>query len=204
MKLVHVQSLELLDCMCKEISSSNEEQRKKSGVYSAIFCSVERGNFKFIFGIVKAYPDLVWSRDDDSKSIFSLAVLYRQAKIFSLIYGLAVKKSMTSWVDKKNNNILHMAGMTGASILLNRIPGAALQMQRELQWFKVTSLLLDFSHILSLLTARISTLKTKLKFSIKSCNFFKKILMFFIIKKGNFAKPLELQVLKVPQSVHKF
>jgi len=27
--------------------------------------------------------------------------------------------------------------MTGASIELNRIPGAALQMQRELQWFKV-------------------------------------------------------------------
>ncbi|XP_062174259.1 ankyrin repeat-containing protein ITN1-like isoform X2 [Alnus glutinosa] len=28
------------------------------------------------------------------------------------------------------------SGMTGASILLNRIPGAALQMQKELQWFK--------------------------------------------------------------------
>ncbi|XP_059438840.1 ankyrin repeat-containing protein NPR4-like [Corylus avellana] len=136
MKLVHVQSLELLDRMCKEVSSSNEEQRKKSGVYFSIFSSIERGNFEFTFGIVKANPDLVWSRDHDSRSIFSLAVLHRQAKIFSLIYGLAVKKSMTSWIHKNRNNILHMAGMTGDSTLLNRIPGAALQMQRELQWFK--------------------------------------------------------------------
>jgi len=37
--------------------------------------------------------------------------------------------------------MLHMAGMTGASIQINQIPGAALQMQRELQWFKVISLI---------------------------------------------------------------
>jgi hypothetical protein len=48
---------------------------------------------------------------------------------------------MTTWVDKKGNTMLHMAGMTGASIQINRIPGAALHMQRELQWFKVISLI---------------------------------------------------------------
>jgi hypothetical protein len=137
MKLVHAQSHELLDLMCKEVLKSNVNQRKKGGVYDAVTRSVERGNFKFVSDIVRAIPNLLWTRDGDSTSIFSCAVLYRQANIFSLIYQLGVKKTMTSWINKKGNNILHMAGMTGASIEINRIPGAALQMQRELQWFKV-------------------------------------------------------------------
>jgi hypothetical protein len=140
LKLVHAKSHELLVHMCKEVSISNMEERKKGQVEAAIFRSIEKGNFDFIFGMVKANPELVWSRDEDITFIFSLAVLHRQAKIFSLIYGLAIKKTMTSWANKKGNNMLHMVGMTGASIQINRIPGAALQMQRELQWFKVISL----------------------------------------------------------------
>ena len=144
MKLLHVQSQELLNLMCKEVSDSNIERKKKGCVYTAIFRSIEKGNFEFIFGLVKENPDLLWSRRGDSSSIFSWAVLHRQEKIFSLIYGLPVKRSMTTWVNQKGNIILHMAGMIGSSILLNQIPGAALQMQRELQWFKVISRISNF------------------------------------------------------------
>ncbi|KAJ0080796.1 hypothetical protein Patl1_12182 [Pistacia atlantica] len=38
--------------------------------------------------------------------------------------------------DKSGNNILHLAGKLPHLCQLNRIPGAALKMQRELQWFK--------------------------------------------------------------------
>jgi hypothetical protein len=86
MKLVHSQSHKPLDRMCKEISKSNHEQRLKGGVYDAVIRSVERGNFKFVFDIVRAIPNLLWVRDGDSTSIFSFAVLHRQANIFSLIY----------------------------------------------------------------------------------------------------------------------
>jgi hypothetical protein len=140
-KLVHAKSHELLVHMCKEVSISNIEERRKGQVYDAVFCSIEKGNFDFNFGLVKANPDLIWSRGEDSTSIFSFAVLHRQAKIFSFIYRLAIKNDMTTWIDNKGNMMLHMAGMTGASIQINRIPGAALQMQRELQWFKVISLI---------------------------------------------------------------
>jgi hypothetical protein len=148
MKLHHVQSQELFNIMCKEVLDSNIERRKKGCVYTAIFHSIEKGNFEFIFGLVKENPDLLWSRRGDISSIFQYAVLHRQANIFSLIYRLPVKKTMTTWVNQKDNTILHMAGMIGSSILLNQIPGAALQMQRELQWFKVISLISNFSHIL--------------------------------------------------------
>jgi hypothetical protein len=60
-----------------------------------------------------------------------------------------------SLVEKKmrgglvGNIILHMIGKTKASIqVLNKIQGAALQMQRELQWFKVISLIPNSCHIL--------------------------------------------------------
>lgn len=85
-------------------------------------------------------PILVQVHDSDGQRIFMKAVLNRQAEIFSLIYGLKQKKFAVAGQDRfSHNNILHMAGVLTASTPLNHIPGAALQMQRELQWFKVSS-----------------------------------------------------------------
>jgi hypothetical protein len=136
-KSVHAKSHELLVHMCKR----ERTRAQVNAAYDAIFRSIEKGNFDFIFGLLKANSDLIWGLGEDNEPIFSFVALHRQAKIFSLIYRLANKNEMTTWVDKKGNTMLHMAGMTGASIQINRIPGAALQMQRELQWFKVISLI---------------------------------------------------------------
>jgi hypothetical protein len=160
MKLVNVQSHELLDHMYKEVSASQTEHPFKR----AIFRSIARGNFEFVSLIVKAKSNLMWRCGEDSMSIFAFAILHRQPKIFSLIYRLPVKDSVASTVDKKGNIMLHMAGRTEASIILNQVQGAALQMQRELQWFKVISLISKISHILSLLTTRNCTVQTKWNF----------------------------------------
>ncbi|KAF5465276.1 hypothetical protein F2P56_015297 [Juglans regia] len=136
MKLVHEQSRQLLHHMCKEILISEVEGRVKGCVYQAIFRSIKEGVFEFVHDVVKANPDLLWSKDGNLRNIFSYAVLCRQAKIFSLIYGLDAKNNIAYDRDNSGNNMLHMAGMPPVSIMLNRIPGAALQMQRELQWFK--------------------------------------------------------------------
>jgi hypothetical protein len=140
----HAYCHKLLDLMCKEISKSNMQQRQKGCVDGAIFCAIKNGNFEFLFRIVKENPDLLRTVDRDSRNIFLLAVLHRQAKIFSLIYGLEEKNVMIYDSDAHGNFILHMAGMSAASTLLNHISGPALQMQRELQWFKVISLTLYF------------------------------------------------------------
>jgi hypothetical protein len=150
MKLVSVQFHELLDHMCKEVSNSPTTRTMRE----AIFRSIAMGNPEFVFRMVKAKPSLICSRDEDGMSIFAFATLHRQAKIFSLTYGLPLRNIMATWRDHKNNIILHMTGATEASIQLNKIQGAALQMQRELQWFKVISLIPNHSHILSLLTTR--------------------------------------------------
>ncbi|KAE8124497.1 hypothetical protein FH972_019376 [Carpinus fangiana] len=145
MKLAHVQSHELLRHMCEEISNSNDQERRRIGcVYSAIFRAIKEGIFEFVYEIVRGNPDLVWSYDRNSRNIFLTAVLHRQSKIFSLIYRLQVKNVIVYSRDDSKHNILHMAGMSADSTQLNRIPGAALQMQRELQWFKVISFALYF------------------------------------------------------------
>ncbi|EOX92462.1 Ankyrin repeat family protein, putative [Theobroma cacao] len=61
----------------------------------------------------------------------------RQEKIFSHIYRTGAKKNYmaTHW-DKDSNNMLHQAAFLAPSSQLDRVSGAALQMQRELQWFK--------------------------------------------------------------------
>ena len=145
MKLAHFLSHELLRCMREQVSNSNHQQLLTGRVHEALVRATMEGNFDFVFEIVKANPNLVWSHDEESTNIFSVAVQYRRAKIFSLIYGLDMKNSLASPVDYfRRNNLLHMAGMSAPSTSLNNIPGAALKMQRELQWFKVIFLTFNF------------------------------------------------------------
>ena len=145
MKLAYSQSRELLKLMTDQMLKANAEQRATCNVGVAVVRAVKEGIFEFVFDIVKADPQLVWSCDSNSRNIFSLAVQYRHAKIFSLIYGLHFKISLASAPDSSNgNNLLHMAGMSAPSTSLDQIAGAALQMQRELQWFKVISLTFNF------------------------------------------------------------
>ncbi|KAK4593438.1 hypothetical protein RGQ29_017517 [Quercus rubra] len=103
----------------------------------AILRAIKEGNFEFVFDIVNANPELVWTHDEKSSNIFSVVVQNRHAKIFSLIYGHPLKRVLAQSVDRLyRNNLLHMAGMLAPSTSLKHIAGAALQMQRELQWFK--------------------------------------------------------------------
>ena len=146
MKLAHFLSLELLSRMKYQILISNTQQRTTIGVDRAILRAIKEGIFEFVFDVVKADSQLVWTRDSKSSSIFSVAVQHRHAKIFSLIYGLDIRSALADSIDSHyRNTLLHMAGMLAPSTSLNHIAGAALQMQRELQWFKVISLTLNFS-----------------------------------------------------------
>ena len=138
LKLLHVQSLELLKLMCKAIEGTSDETKiKKAGVHDALIQAVNAGNVEFVTSIAKANPSLVWN-SYVAKRVLEVAVELRQPKIFSLIFGLREKVAIVSFRDGNGNNMIHKAAAVAPSRLLNLIPGAALQMQRELQWFKVT------------------------------------------------------------------
>ena len=123
--------------MCMVIEgTSDEEKIKTAGLHGALIEAAGVGNVEFLSGIAKANPTLVWN-PHIARQVFEVAVQCRPAKIFSLIYGLRDKIAIVSYCDKDSINMLHKAAAVAPSRLLKRIPGAALQMQRELQWFKV-------------------------------------------------------------------
>ncbi|KAJ6413765.1 hypothetical protein OIU84_006551 [Salix udensis] len=142
LKLIHGQAQAVLCCICEQISTLHRSEFKEIGVYKAVFNAVKHGIVEFIVEMIRHYPDIIWSEDDLNRGIFLYATLQRQEKIFSLIYKMGAKKNSmaTSW-DKLHNNILHQAAFLAPSSQLDRVSGAALQMQRELQWYKVISLL---------------------------------------------------------------
>jgi hypothetical protein len=88
------------------------------------------------------------------RTIFFHAVLHRQAKLFSLIYSIDDQKLMANTLDASTSilDLLHMAGMLEPSPPRDRIVGEALKMQSELQWFKVISLSLYSSNVLTLIS----------------------------------------------------
>ncbi|KAL2474091.1 Ankyrin repeat family protein [Forsythia ovata] len=104
------------------------------------------GNIEFLTLLTHSYPDLMWKVDSNGCSIFHVAVINRQEKVFSLIYHIgAVKDLIKLYTDNKGNNILHLAGKLAPPSRLNVVSGAALQMQRELLWFKEVKKIVPYS-----------------------------------------------------------
>ncbi|KAM5550694.1 hypothetical protein ABKV19_027165 [Rosa sericea] len=136
MKLVHTRSKEFLDRMCDGIKVLDDEQMKDGFVQSSVLRAVEKGIPEFVIRICNANRELARSTNEMGRSIFHYAIECRQEKVYNLIYGHDMKNAISSLTDMYNNNMLHMAALLSPFAQLNRIPSAALQMQRELQWFK--------------------------------------------------------------------
>ncbi|KAM3694304.1 hypothetical protein ACJW31_07G047900 [Castanea mollissima] len=95
------------------------------------------GNAEFIDILIHTYPHIVWTTDDFHRSLFHIAVINRQHSVFNLLNeAFVVKEIILAYVDAYQQSILHLAGKLAPSSRLNLVPGAALQMQRELMWFK--------------------------------------------------------------------
>jgi ankyrin repeat protein len=106
-----------------------------------IFKAAKVGNVEFLIILARSYPDLLWQLDENKMSIFHYAILYRHEHVFNLIYEIGAKKdSLASYATLSiKNNMLHLAGQLPPLDRLNIVSGAALQMQRELLWFKVSN-----------------------------------------------------------------
>ncbi|KAG6573216.1 Ankyrin repeat-containing protein ITN1, partial [Cucurbita argyrosperma subsp. sororia] len=107
------------------------------------------GNVEFLIILLRSYPNLLWKCEDEGKSIFHVAVENRQESVFNLIYEIGgLKDILANFHDKqKQFNMLHFAGLLATPNHLTKVSGAALQMQRELLWFKEVEKLVLSSHL---------------------------------------------------------
>ncbi|XP_059436350.1 uncharacterized protein LOC132169313 [Corylus avellana] len=114
-----------------------------------IFEAAKVGNVGFLIIISRSYPCLIWKQDKNKMSIFHIAILYRQESVFNLIYEIgAGMNSLASYATlETNENMLHLAGKLAPLNQLNIVSGAALQMQRELLWFKEIEKIVPQSYV---------------------------------------------------------
>ncbi|XP_022872461.1 ankyrin repeat-containing protein ITN1-like [Olea europaea var. sylvestris] len=138
--LMQSQALELVKFLWKQVLfllDDSEIGKLLRSPSRPLFIATEFGNFEFIRELLLSCPDLIWKVDEQSRSIFDIAVIHRQEKIFKLLYDIgAYKDLITSYKNPSNCNMLHLAANLAPSNRLNIVSGAALQMQRELLWFK--------------------------------------------------------------------
>ncbi|XP_073283110.1 uncharacterized protein [Primulina huaijiensis] len=136
-KLVHDEAVKLLTCVFREMKKLDVSQLEKMDIDKIIYDAINYGIVEFITEMIRYQPEIIWRKDKKGRTIFSHAIILRQEKIFSLIYDLGTKKSiMARRHDIFGNNYLHLAAKLSPTSQLERVSGAALQMQRELQWFK--------------------------------------------------------------------
>ncbi|KAM1491321.1 hypothetical protein PS1_023790 [Malus domestica] len=130
-------------------------------VYAAVYEAAENGIVELVVSLIKTKPDLLFIRSS-GRNIFHYAVECRQEKVYSLIYGVGKRNLITTFLDESDNGMLHCAGMLSPSAKenLDRISGAALQMQRERQWYKFS---FDEMHEVESSVVQLSAISTKNK-----------------------------------------
>ncbi|KAF8403433.1 hypothetical protein HHK36_011537 [Tetracentron sinense] len=134
-KLSHIHAFELVKHVSAQIQTS--EFFRKSNIFTT---AIEFGIIELLVEYLESFPRLNVSEGElvNEPSMFHIAVKHRQEKIFNLIYGRTASKMIVGRIkDESDIIILHVAAKLAPSPQLNSISGAALQMQRELQWFKL-------------------------------------------------------------------
>ncbi|KAL6139993.1 hypothetical protein ACLB2K_058294 [Fragaria x ananassa] len=141
MKLVHAQVHEFLHFICEVMKNKDVTQiQDDSLLRSAIFRAVEQGKVEFITHICSANRNIYKITNEQDMTLFQFAADCRQEQIYSLVYVYSHIERIEIFRrrDKFDNNMLHIVGnfSSFAQTRVDNIRGAALQLQRERQWFK--------------------------------------------------------------------
>ncbi|ERN09313.1 hypothetical protein AMTR_s00149p00090550 [Amborella trichopoda] len=153
-KEMHLQALKLLKKLNKEAGPavykgwgedpgnySKIARKFKNGrlvkkcIRSPVMVAILNGNYDFVIETIEEFPQLMLSTDvEDGGSMLHLAVRVRELEIFKHL--LRMRETVIESTDAFGNTVLHISAKLAPSQQLNTIAGAALQLQRELQWFR--------------------------------------------------------------------
>ncbi|XP_057770656.1 protein ACCELERATED CELL DEATH 6-like [Salvia miltiorrhiza] len=136
-KARHQQALQLVKYLCDNIVSLPENEATII-FRESIKLAAEYGISEIVEMVIHTFPMVTFHTDSDSgRNIFLLAATYRFENVINLFYNMSDRRYIFfDDTDDQDNNLLHICGKLAPSDRLNLVAGAALQMQRELQWFK--------------------------------------------------------------------
>ncbi|XP_060676019.1 ankyrin repeat-containing protein NPR4 [Ziziphus jujuba] len=133
------QALDLVKMLCDYCLNNSDEENQSSTaeVANLLFDAAEAGNVDILIKLMHFNPDLLWVKDTERGTIFHVAVENRHEDIFNLLFELgAIKDFIAKHIPSNDNNLLHFAAKLPPQKKLNTVSGAALQMHRELLWYK--------------------------------------------------------------------
>ncbi|XP_059631631.1 ankyrin repeat-containing protein ITN1-like [Cornus florida] len=154
MKNKHIQARELLKKMCNPNSTSDPKQTE--AYFEATKRAIKCGNAEFVEEVLRSNPTLLWG-NKESGSIFHMAIACRQERIWNLFYGFSIaNRNKITEILVESHSMLHIAA---CPVVLSKVigrpdgtsekqgeqqfwkvfshaPGAAMEVQREVQWYK--------------------------------------------------------------------
>nr|GFA73914.1 ankyrin repeat family protein [Tanacetum cinerariifolium] len=138
-KVKHNTTIKLLEHICVEVDGTHKSSDGDiEPLYSSLFCLAVENNTAEAIDVLTTYFAKLYGSNKGWQNIFQLIVLNRSEKVYSYIlhHERCAKSDFSVSTDNYRNNILHLAGRLAPIHKLNVASGAALQMQRELQWFE--------------------------------------------------------------------
>ncbi|KAI3884325.1 hypothetical protein MKW92_046979, partial [Papaver armeniacum] len=139
-KLMHKQALALVKEMFAQLDKKMDERQsvKYFRAHPNILkTAIKHGTIEVVEECLEQFPSLIWE-DIAGQTMIQMAISERNEKIFDLICETSEKEQMdlVSRKDKMGNTLLHQTAKLAPRAYLHSVCGTALQVQRELQWFK--------------------------------------------------------------------
>ncbi|KAK1418418.1 hypothetical protein QVD17_27562 [Tagetes erecta] len=126
---------EVLEMVCDEIDKLDYNGTHHPYYTRPILEASCKNANEVVDEILSRSREAIQSTDQDGYDIIQLAIIHRSERVYNRIYDIGERKNRyRTIVDSSRNNILHLAGRLASSSVLNQRTGAALQLQRELQW----------------------------------------------------------------------
>ncbi|XP_073278696.1 uncharacterized protein [Primulina huaijiensis] len=136
-KVMHQQALGLVKCLCRALESLPSSEA--STIYGRALSLAAQNNIREVVEVIlDMFPTAINTTDTKTEvTIFHVAARARSENVFNLLHQMKEGKHFFyDCIDSSNNNYMHMCGEQAPTHKLNLVSGAALQMQRELHWFK--------------------------------------------------------------------
>ncbi|XP_047949862.1 uncharacterized protein LOC125195724 isoform X1 [Salvia hispanica] len=114
-----------------ETTESNIEVKDST----PLLVAAKMGIPEMVKKILDAVPVAIQDQDSEGKNVLMLAAEHRQTYVFDFLVQRKLPEYVFHHFDNKGNSILHLAAKLGEKQPW-RIPGAALQMQWEIKWYK--------------------------------------------------------------------
>ena len=135
---IRMDAYDLLWRVCELIQHSISSSHLKKYYTNSVLEATRQNEVDVVKRIVRYFPNAFWSASEDGHNVIQHAVINHSEKIYNLLYEMSEHKNVyKTSKDSSGNNLLHLAARLAPAEKLNLISGAALQIQYELQWYKV-------------------------------------------------------------------